>query len=226
MRPGLWARFNEAIGKLKEAGLCQSYPNKSTLYALLFQILCSNKPAHVHFMLVYGCFYQKPLAFRFFYMFYFCLPCHNCDCSSWNLLWYVSQKWRLKNITQRHKRSFFWPIDPACGPPLPPKRVIGSNSRRSGPQRSEQVTLNAPPGGKETCSEMGFIGGSSSRPESQVGQLVARNAKSETNTMLDDSQWGYQPAITDMKIRHQQLSNHLNIISLHICWNQLKSVWY
>ena len=33
-------------------------------------------------------------------------------------------------------------------------------------------------GWQGTCSEMGFIGGSSSRSESQLGQLAARNAKS------------------------------------------------
>ena len=46
---------------------------------------------------------------------------------------------KTEKTTQRHTGSFFWPIDPACGPPSPPtyRRVTGSNSRRSRPQRSE-----------------------------------------------------------------------------------------
>ena len=36
-------------------------------------------------------------------------------------------------------QAFFWPIDPACGPPSPPKRVPGSNCRtHTGPDLSEQ----------------------------------------------------------------------------------------
>ena len=82
-------------------------------------------------------------------------------------LWcvYRHENWK---ITQRQTGSFFWPLDPACGPPSPPtyRRVTGSNSRSSRPQRSEPEKKN--PIGKETretLKEMGFSGDGSSRSE-------------------------------------------------------------
>ena len=68
---------------------------------------------------------KSKLPFRFFYMFQVCLPSHSCytlllkemQAGNAKKIYIVFTNMKTEKTTQRHTGSFFWPIDPACGPP-------------------------------------------------------------------------------------------------------------
>ena len=97
---------------------------------------------HEAFVLYVFCQTSK-FPFRFFYMFQTCLPSHSCNYRQWKpalpkIYMMCLHTWKLK---KSHKDTQVRSSDPSTLHVArlrhPPKRVTGSNSRSSRPQRSE-----------------------------------------------------------------------------------------